>query len=145
MRFDKNARIAWTLVAVVGGMLGMAYAAVPLYELFCKATGFGGTPIVVQEGERPVLREGEELAPTRGVTRSPCAGGRQRRQAERSPVCHLSPPWRVWSSCASGVSPDISLPPAHRRVGHIPQQAADGTLGCPSQVAGPSAQRQGHS
>ena len=47
MRFDKNARIAWTLVAVVGGMLGMAYAAVPLYELFCKATGFGGTPIVV--------------------------------------------------------------------------------------------------
>jgi hypothetical protein len=55
MRFDKNARIAWTLVAVVGGMLGMAYAAVPLYELFCKATGFGGTPIVVQEGERPVL------------------------------------------------------------------------------------------
>jgi cytochrome c oxidase assembly protein subunit 11 len=56
MRFDKNARIAWTLVAVLGGMLGMAYAAVPLYyELFCKATGFGGTPIVVQEGERPVL------------------------------------------------------------------------------------------
>ena len=55
MRFDKNARIAWTLVAVVGGMLGMAYAAVPLYELFCKATGVGGTPIVVQEGERPVL------------------------------------------------------------------------------------------
>src|SRR5262249_9123746 len=50
---DKNARIAWTLVAVVSGMLGLAYAAVPLYEAFCKATGFGGTPLVAQEGERP--------------------------------------------------------------------------------------------
>ncbi len=52
---DRNARMAWTLVLVVGGMLGMAYAAVPLYEAFCKATGFGGTPLVAQEGERPVI------------------------------------------------------------------------------------------
>ncbi len=28
------------------GMLGMAYAAVPLYDLFCRVTGFGGTPMV---------------------------------------------------------------------------------------------------
>ena len=47
---DRNARTAWKLVLVVGGMLGMAYAAVPLYEAFCKATGFGGTPLVAQEG-----------------------------------------------------------------------------------------------
>lgn len=53
--FDRNARIAWTLVAVVGGMLALAYAAVPLYEIFCKATGFAGTPQVAQEGARPVL------------------------------------------------------------------------------------------
>jgi cytochrome c oxidase assembly protein subunit 11 len=56
---DRNARTAWKLVAVVGGMLGLAYAAVPLYEAFCKATGFGGTPLVAQEGaqgsERPVI------------------------------------------------------------------------------------------
>lgn len=52
---DGNARTAWKLVAVVGGMLGLAYAAVPLYEAFCKATGFGGTPLVAQEGERPVV------------------------------------------------------------------------------------------
>jgi cytochrome c oxidase assembly protein subunit 11 len=52
---DKNARIAWTLVLVVGSMLGLAYAAVPLYEAFCKATGFGGTPLVAQEGDRPVI------------------------------------------------------------------------------------------
>jgi cytochrome c oxidase assembly protein subunit 11 len=52
---DRNARTAWKLVAVVGGMLGLAYAAVPLYEAFCKATGFGGTPLVAQEGERAVV------------------------------------------------------------------------------------------
>jgi cytochrome c oxidase assembly protein subunit 11 len=52
---DPNARLAWRLVAVVGGMLGLAYAAVPLYQAFCKATGFAGTPLVAQEGERPVI------------------------------------------------------------------------------------------
>ena len=56
---DRNARTAWRLVAVVGGMLGLAYAAVPLYEAFCRATGFGGTPLVAQQGapgaDRPVI------------------------------------------------------------------------------------------
>ncbi len=28
------------------GMVGLSFAAVPLYRLFCQATGFGGTPIV---------------------------------------------------------------------------------------------------
>jgi cytochrome c oxidase assembly protein subunit 11 len=53
---DKNARIAWTLVLVTASMLGMAYAAVPLYQAFCRATGFAGTPLVAQEGERPVIK-----------------------------------------------------------------------------------------
>ncbi|CAN5249960.1 cytochrome c oxidase assembly protein [soil metagenome] len=52
---DANARLAWRLVAVVGGMLGLAYAAAPLYDIFCKTTGFGGTPLIAQEGERPVI------------------------------------------------------------------------------------------
>jgi cytochrome c oxidase assembly protein subunit 11 len=56
---NKNARLAWTMVAVVGGMLGLAYAAVPLYEAFCRATGFNGTPLVAQSdaqgSDRPVI------------------------------------------------------------------------------------------
>jgi cytochrome c oxidase assembly protein subunit 11 len=32
------------LVAVVAGMLGVTAAAVPLYRMFCAATGYGGTP-----------------------------------------------------------------------------------------------------
>ena len=31
------------LVLIVGGMVGMSFAAVPLYQLFCQVTGFGGT------------------------------------------------------------------------------------------------------
>ena len=58
---DRNARVAWTLVAVVGGMLALSYAAVPLYEAFCKATGFAGTPLVAKEGERPVINRTVEV------------------------------------------------------------------------------------
>jgi len=44
--------------AVVLGMVGAAYAAVPLYELFCKVTGFGGTPRVASaEATRQSDRE----------------------------------------------------------------------------------------
>ncbi len=32
-----------SLVAAVAGMGGLAYAAVPLYRIFCQVTGFGGT------------------------------------------------------------------------------------------------------
>ena len=39
-----NAFLAVGLVAIVGGMLGLTAAAVPLYRMFCAATGYGGTP-----------------------------------------------------------------------------------------------------
>lgn len=40
---SKNRVVAASLVLVVGGMVGMAFAAVPLYRLFCQVTGYGGT------------------------------------------------------------------------------------------------------
>ncbi len=39
----KSARLAVALFGVVFGMLGLAYASVPLYDLFCRVTGYGGT------------------------------------------------------------------------------------------------------
>ena len=39
----RNAGTAVILGGVVVGMVAMAYAAVPLYRLFCQVTGFGGT------------------------------------------------------------------------------------------------------
>ena len=40
----KNRLTAMVLFTVAGGMVGLAFAAVPLYQLFCQVTGFGGTP-----------------------------------------------------------------------------------------------------
>jgi len=40
---ERNVRIASYAVAIVTGALGATYASVPLYKMFCQATGFGGT------------------------------------------------------------------------------------------------------
>jgi cytochrome c oxidase assembly protein subunit 11 len=40
---DRNGRVAAMCVAVVVGMVGLSFAAVPLYQIFCQVTGFGGT------------------------------------------------------------------------------------------------------
>lgn len=39
----RNAATAAVAVAAVVGMVGLSYASVPLYRLFCQVTGFGGT------------------------------------------------------------------------------------------------------
>jgi len=41
--FSRPLKTAMALSVFVGCMVGVAYAAVPLYELFCRVTGFGGT------------------------------------------------------------------------------------------------------
>lgn len=46
-----------TAYSVAGGalfMLGMSFAAVPLYDMFCRMTGFGGTPMVADSA--PAMR-----------------------------------------------------------------------------------------
>ena len=44
---------------ILGGifffMLGLSFAAVPLYDLFCRVTGFGGTTQVSKEAPKIVL------------------------------------------------------------------------------------------
>jgi len=44
VRPDKNLSLALNLTMLVIGMLMLAFASVPLYRLFCAATGYGGTP-----------------------------------------------------------------------------------------------------
>ena len=39
----KNSRVGLIVAGTAALMVGMAYAAVPLYELFCQVTGYGGT------------------------------------------------------------------------------------------------------
>jgi cytochrome c oxidase assembly protein subunit 11 len=40
---NSNRVVVGVCLAFFGGMLGMAYAAVPLYAMFCQVTGYGGT------------------------------------------------------------------------------------------------------
>lgn len=41
----KNARTGLIVLAAIVGMGALSFAAVPLYDLFCRMTGFDGTPI----------------------------------------------------------------------------------------------------
>ena len=44
MKSKNNTLIASVLVLSIGGMVGLSFAAVPLYRMFCEATGYAGTP-----------------------------------------------------------------------------------------------------
>ncbi len=43
-RLSKNDVVVLSCTAFVAVMVGMSFAAVPLYRLFCQTTGYGGTP-----------------------------------------------------------------------------------------------------
>ncbi|MFK7839459.1 MAG: cytochrome c oxidase assembly protein [Bdellovibrionales bacterium] len=45
----KNARLGLTILGLVVGMIALSYAFVPLYNLFCRVTGFAGTTQVATE------------------------------------------------------------------------------------------------
>ena len=51
----RNRAVALALAGIVAGMAGMAYAAVPLYSLFCQVTGYGGTTQRVEQYSDRVL------------------------------------------------------------------------------------------
>lgn len=48
-------QLALLLSAIVLGMLGLAFAADPIYDTFCRVTGFGGTTRVAEAGPGKVL------------------------------------------------------------------------------------------
>lgn len=54
-RHDKRGLVALVLAGVVAGMVGLSFAAVPLYRMFCQATGFGGVPQVAEVAPDTIL------------------------------------------------------------------------------------------
>ena len=54
-RLDGVQRTAGALLLVVLLMCSAAWAAVPLYDWFCRVTGFGGTPLIASENQSEVL------------------------------------------------------------------------------------------
>lgn len=51
----RNRRTMVTLFGVVAGMIGLSFASVPLYDLFCRVTGYGGTTQVAEAFPTQVL------------------------------------------------------------------------------------------
>jgi len=51
----RNLRVAATLTGVVCLMVGLSFAAVPLYRIFCQVTGFGGTTQVAEAAPAETL------------------------------------------------------------------------------------------
>jgi cytochrome c oxidase assembly protein subunit 11 len=54
-RRRANIGIATLCIAFFSGMVGMSFAAVPLYKLFCQVTGFGGTTQRVEQYSDRIL------------------------------------------------------------------------------------------
>ena len=53
----QNIKLALSIVLLLMSMLILSFASVPIYSLFCKATGFGGT----------VTRQESFLKPQKGI------------------------------------------------------------------------------
>ena len=51
----RNKRVAMTGLFVAASMVGLAYASVPLYNIFCQVTGFGGTPGKATDNPKGVI------------------------------------------------------------------------------------------
>nr|VDD16684.1 unnamed protein product [Brassica rapa] len=58
----KSKKMLYYLTAVVFGMVGLTYAAVPLYRTFCQATGYGGTVQRKETVEEKIARHSESVA-----------------------------------------------------------------------------------
>ncbi len=53
----RNHVVAGSLTVVVAGMVGLSFAAVPLYRVFCQVTGYGGTTRkAVQASDRTLAK-----------------------------------------------------------------------------------------
>ncbi|WAC27371.1 cytochrome c oxidase assembly protein [Ancylobacter sp. SL191] len=53
--------VALSCVAFVATMVGASYAAVPLYEMFCRVTGFGGATVVAAAAPAEALERTVEV------------------------------------------------------------------------------------
>ena len=53
---NSNRRIAIGLGTLVLVMVGLSYASVPLYDLFCRVTGYGGTTQVANAKSNQIIK-----------------------------------------------------------------------------------------
>ncbi len=57
MSARSDNKVALRLLALVGTMLALSFAAVPFYDWFCRVTGYGGTPLQADAGSDVILQD----------------------------------------------------------------------------------------
>ena len=62
-RAERNQQLALYAFATAVGVMGASYAAVPLYQMFCQATGYGGTTQKATEEQFKNMRPVEGARP----------------------------------------------------------------------------------
>jgi len=55
-KLRRDLVVAGSCGVFVAMMVGAAYAAVPLYDWFCRTTGFGGTPQIAERAPDHIAR-----------------------------------------------------------------------------------------
>ncbi len=50
--YDQNRATLKYIIAIAIFVVGLSYAAVPLYRVFCQASGYGGTVILTEASEK---------------------------------------------------------------------------------------------
>jgi cytochrome c oxidase assembly protein subunit 11 len=58
---NRNRVVVGVLVGITLGMIGLSFAAVPFYKIFCRATGFGGTTQRTDQAASQVLNRTIEI------------------------------------------------------------------------------------
>jgi cytochrome c oxidase assembly protein subunit 11 len=61
-RHARNGRTAALMALLAAAMVGLAFASVPLYRMFCRATGFDGTPTRAQGKAAPGVVAGKTVS-----------------------------------------------------------------------------------
>ena len=65
---NRNVRTAFFAFLGAAAMLGMGYAAVPLYNLFCQVTGFGGTTQRASESDANIAAQAALSAGAKAIS-----------------------------------------------------------------------------
>ena len=55
MTTQENRRTLWKLVGVIAFMGVLVVVSIPLYDWFCRVTGFGGTPLQADANQNEIL------------------------------------------------------------------------------------------
>ena len=61
----KNSNVGKIGIMIVIGVVGLSYASVPLYQMFCSATGYGGTALKIAQDKSVSSLADKSLRPER--------------------------------------------------------------------------------